>query len=215
MAAVSIYPGNANSVPAGTVDSGILAIAVTAAISLILLAGFGIVSFERRLARVQMKEAEQRAALADQILQGAAERETLTARLRREAELSSAALENMIHGLSVFDQDRRLVTFNRQYAALYGIPARLLTPGTLAGDIRDHLIEGGILPPTPEVYDGIMASTAQDGGQFEVGLLDGRIIGVRLRPMPSGGWLSTHEDSATEAREVDRRDRCPGKPATP
>src|SRR5688572_18565912 len=50
MAAVSIYPSTAVAVSASTVDSGGLAIAVIAAISLILLSGFGILSFERKLA---------------------------------------------------------------------------------------------------------------------------------------------------------------------
>ncbi len=199
MSAVSIYPSSAVTVSTSTVDSGTLAIAVIAAISLILLSGFGILSFERKLARVQLEEAERREALADQILQGAVERETLTMQLRREAELSSAALENMIHGLSVFDESQRLVTFNRQYAELYGIPAHLLVAGTPYTEIRDALIAAGTLGGAPQDYDRILETAGQAGGQFEIELLDGRIIELRLRPMPSGGWLGTHED-VTEAR---------------
>ena len=199
MAAVSIYPSTAVTVSASTFDSGALAIAVTAAISLILLSGFGVLSFERKLARVQLAEAEQRAALADQVLRGAAEREALTVKLRHEAELSSAALENMIHGLSVFDEGGRLVTFNRHYAELYGIPAQLLVAGTPYSEIRDHLVAGGTLHDTTEEYDRVVQAARVAGGQFEVELPDGRLIEVRLRPMPSGGWLGTHED-VTEAR---------------
>jgi diguanylate cyclase (GGDEF)-like protein len=201
MAAVSIYPSTAVSVPTTTVNSATLAIAVTAAISLILLSGFGVLAFERKLARVQFAEAQHRAALADEILRGAAEREALTVQLRREAELSSAALENMIHGLSVFDGDRRLVTFNRQYAELYGIPAHLLVAGTLYSDIRNTLVANGTLPETAETYDRLVQGVIDTGGQFEIELLDGRIIEIRMRPMPSGGWLGTHED-VTEARRA-------------
>jgi diguanylate cyclase (GGDEF)-like protein len=204
MAAVSIYPSTAVTVSPSTFDSGALAIAVIAAISLILLSGFGLLSFERRLARVQMNEAERRAALADQILQGALERETLTMQLQREAELTSAALENMIHGLSVFDGERRLVTFNRQYAELYGVPAHLLVAGTFYSEIRDALIAAGTLRDTPEEYDRILEAAREAGGQVEVELLDGRIIEVRLRPMPSGGWLGTHEDVTEARRSVGR-----------
>jgi diguanylate cyclase (GGDEF)-like protein len=204
MAAVSIYPSSSVTVSSSTFDSGALAIAVIAAISLILLSGFGVLSFERKLARVQLAEAEQRAALADQILQAAVERETLTTQLRREAELSSAALENMIHGLSVFDDDRRLVTFNRQYAEIYGIPAHLLVAGTPYSEIRDALIARGTLPDAPEDYDRILEAASDAGGQFEIDLLDGRIIQVRLRPMPSGGWLGTHEDVTEARRSVGR-----------
>ena len=199
MAAVSIYPSSAVTVPASTFDSDALAMAVIAAISLILLSGFGVLSFERKLARVQLEEAEQREALADQILHGAMEREALTTQLRREAELNSAALENMIQGLSVFDEDRRLVTFNRQYAELYGIPAHLLVAGTPFSKIRASLIAGGTLRDPPKDNARILEAAREAGGQVEVELLDGRVIEVRLRPMPSGGWLGTHED-VTEAR---------------
>jgi diguanylate cyclase (GGDEF)-like protein len=199
MAAVSIYPSNAVPVPAQAVDGAFLVIAVTAAISLILFAGFGVIAFERKLARVHLEQAEHRAALADEILRGAAERDALTLRLQREVELNSAALENMVHGLSVYDEGRRLVTFNRQYAELYGIPADLLVAGTPYSEIRDSLIAGGVLAQRPEDYDRMVESAREAGGQFEVELLDGRIIEVRLRPMPSGGWLGTHED-VTEAR---------------
>ena len=194
MAAASIYPTGAAALPAGTVDSATLAVAVTTAISLILLAGFGVVAFERKLARVQMAEAEHRAALAEQILRGAEERETLTAQLRREAELSGAALENMTHGLSVFDEHDRLVTYNRKYAELYGIPEHLLVAGAAFADICSYLVANGVMPDR-------RGSAAEEDGKVELALLDGRIIEVRQNPMPSGGRLSTHVD-VTEARKA-------------
>jgi diguanylate cyclase (GGDEF)-like protein len=201
MAAVSLYPGPANAAPAGTVDSHTLAIAVTVAISLILLAGFGTLWFERRLTRVRLAEAEQRAALAEQILQAAAEREALTAQLQREAAITSASLENMVHGLSVYDGDERLVTFNRVYGELYGIPERLLVAGTELTSIREYLAFRGTFTDGLKYNRDLRTALAAGGGRVEAELGDGRIVEVRVRPMPSGGWLATHED-VTEARKT-------------
>ncbi|MBO0750390.1 MAG: diguanylate cyclase, partial [Porphyrobacter sp.] len=201
MAAVSLLPGPAGATPPGTVDSHTLAVAVTVAISLILLAGCAALWFERRLTRLKLAEAEQRAALADQILQGAAERDALTAQLQREAAITSASLENMIHGLSVYDDEERLVTFNRAYGELYGIPDSLLFPQAPFAAIRDHLLAQGTFAE-PAIYEEqIRTARAAGGGRSEVGLSDGRIVEVRVRPMPAGGWLATHED-VTEARRT-------------
>jgi diguanylate cyclase (GGDEF)-like protein len=200
MAAARIYPSNAVDLPNGAVDSTTLATIVTAGILLIMLAGFGVLSFERKLAMLQLIEAAQRSALADEVLRTAAERDALTAQLQREVELSSAALENMVHGLSVYDEEERLVTYNQKYAELYGIPARLLVPGTPFLAIREYLVAHGSFPDTDEFYHNILEGMREEGGRFEVRLLDGRIVEVRMRRMPSGGRLATHED-VTAARK--------------
>ena len=82
MAAASIYPSNAVAVPPSSVDSETLAIVITAGILVIFCVGFGVILHERGLARARVAEAEQRTALADEILRGAAEREALAARAR-------------------------------------------------------------------------------------------------------------------------------------
>jgi diguanylate cyclase (GGDEF)-like protein len=201
MAAVSLYPGSAQAAPAGTVDSHTLAVAVTVVIMMILFAGFGVLWFERRLTRVMLAEAEQRTALADQILQAAAEREALTFQLQREAAITSASLENMLHGLSVYDKNERLVTFNRAYGELYGIPDRLLVTGAQLIDIREYLTFRGTFVDGSKFNRDVHAALAEGGGRVEAQLSDGRIVEVRARPMPAGGWLATHED-VTEARKV-------------
>jgi diguanylate cyclase (GGDEF)-like protein len=200
MSAVRIYPGSAAELPGDTVESATLATVVTVCILLIMMAGFGVLSFERRLARMQLDEAAQRSALAEQVLRTAAERDALTAQLQREAELSNAALENMVHGLSVYDDEERLVTYNQKYAELYGIPATLLVPGTAFAKIREYLVASGTFPDEEGFYDKILNAQREEGGRFEVRLLDGRIVEVRMRRMPSGGRLATHED-VTAARK--------------
>jgi len=202
MAAASIYPSNAVAVPRSTIESDTLAVVIVAGILVIFCIGFAVIQFERSLARERLAEAERRSAMADEILRGAAEREALTEKLEREAVISSAALESMAQGLSMYDADNRLVTFNRQYAELYGLPDELLKPGTPMSEILGHLIETGLMPATKRNYDHV--AHAPNGGQRDVALSDGRIVEICLRPTPTGGWVATHEDVTEARRSADR-----------
>jgi len=202
MAAASILPSNAIEVPASSFDSATLAIVITAGILIIFCVGFGVILHERGLARARLEEADQRAALADEILRGATEREALAIELERAAGISTAALESMAHGLSMYDADNRLVTYNRQYAELYGIPEHLLTPGTPTSQIVGHLVTTGLMPASKRSYDDDVKS--EEGGRRDVALSDGRTIEIRLRPAPGGGWVATHEDVTVARRTADR-----------
>jgi len=204
MAAASILPSNAVAVPPSSIDSSTLAIAITAGILVIFCAGLGVILSERRLARARLAEAEQRAAMADEIVRSAAERETLAAELEREAVISSVALENMAQGLSMYDEDGRLVTFNRSYAEIYGLPDDLLVAGTPLTEIIAHQVSTGLFSGRAEHYLEIIRNSSGSDRQHEVELRDGRIIEVRMRPTPARGHVATHED-VTEARQAAAR----------
>lgn len=204
IAAVSINPDNAAGIPVSSVDSETLAIAVTAGILVIFCVGFAVILHERSLARARVAEAEQRTAMAEEILRAAAEREALAAELERAAVISTAALESMAQGLSMHDPEDRLMTYNRQYAELYGLPDDLLEPGTPLEAIMAHLIENGVLADNRERYEEEIREGVMHGRQMEAQLLDGRILEICIRPTPSGGWVATHED-VTEARRAAER----------
>ena len=111
MAAASIYPSNAVEVPASSVDSATLAIAITAGILAIFAAGFGVILFERRLAGARLAEAEHRAELADRIV-WLAEHDALTglpnrtAFAERLAEAAQAATSERGCAVLTIDLDR-------------------------------------------------------------------------------------------------------------
>ena len=44
----------------------------------------------------------------------------------------NAALDNMSHGLSIFDAEMRLVVCNKRYLEIYGLPADDVRPGHVA-----------------------------------------------------------------------------------
>jgi methyl-accepting chemotaxis protein len=112
----------------------------------------------------------------------------------------TAALNNMSHGLCIFDGNRRLVICNDTYARLYLLPPELLKPGTAHEAIIKHRVTHGIL--AGETSDGAAEqkltaldkhSTDQKSTRVDK-LADGRRIEVVRQPLLGGGWLATHED---------------------
>jgi diguanylate cyclase (GGDEF)-like protein len=199
MAAASVWPDPRIAVPPQAIHGGALAVIVTAAALLLLGIGFGLVLFDRDIARAQLEEARERAALADEVLRGAAEREGLHESLKRHAAISNAALDNMAQGLSMYDEGDRLVTHNRRYAELYAVPDELLQPGTPYSKLLDHITvsSGNAITPAE-------TGPTRRSGSREAQLRDGRIIEIQRQPLPDGGWVATHED-VTEKRAASRR----------
>ena len=70
--------------------------------------------------------------------------------VRRQASLEqtnlrfSSALENMTHGLSMFDGDKRLVVSNKRYADMYSLPPELVKIGTPYATIVAHRVANRI-----------------------------------------------------------------------
>ena len=203
MGAVTIYPMGNVTVPVSSIESETLATIVTAAAFLILAVALGLILLERRLANAQVAEADEKAALAEEVLRGAAERERLTARLERQVEISNAAMDNMAQGLSMFDGQQRLIICNRRYADLYDMPAELLVEGTPLSAILAYLNHEH--PDFSTVQTG---TEAADSGvavtKTEVRQADGRTVSIHRRPLPLGGWVSTHED-ITDVRAAQER----------
>jgi len=119
----------------------------------------------------------------------------------------AAALNNMSHGLCMFDKDQLLVTCNAAYAELYRLPPGLTLPGTPISVIFTCREGNGTLPV------GGRKQLDQNGDLLAHGLYpdhsviemeDGRLIRILQRYMPDGGWVSTHED-ITEQRRIEAR----------
>ncbi|MGQ0588435.1 MAG: MHYT domain-containing protein [Sphingosinicella sp.] len=141
MGAVGVYPDPNFEVPPQAVGTGTLAVAVTAAAILILAISFVMAIFDRNLARREMREAQRLKGMADALVEAAAAREQLADDLKRQAEISAAALDNMAQGLSLYDRHNRLVTFNRKYVELYDLPASVRVPGTPIAEVLRHMVE--------------------------------------------------------------------------
>jgi diguanylate cyclase (GGDEF)-like protein len=118
-----------------------------------------------------------------------------------------AALNNMSHGLSMFDAKQRLVVCNRRFRDLYCLPAELANPGVTLSEIVDYRAanEVGSGPDSEDYKRKLLSFALQEGSHTTVSELnDGRAIAMKRDSMPLGGWIATHED-ITEQRDYSVR----------
>jgi methyl-accepting chemotaxis protein len=143
---------------------------------------------------------------------------TIAAGIRRQLSLEktnlrfNTALENLTHGLCMFDGDKRLVICNDRYASLYRLPPELLKAGTSHEAIIAHRVTNGILKgdSSAGAVDkklGALGRHSSDKVSSRVDeLADGRLIRVIRQPMKDGGWVATHEDITEQQKLEQQRD---------
>ncbi len=112
-----------------------------------------------------------------------------------------AALNNMAHGISMFDKQQRLVVVNKQYAAMYNIDPELLKPGTPARDILEARVTSGASPASRS-YAADRVKDMSVGKDYSIidYLRDGRVIAINHQRMDNGGWVAVHQDITAQKR---------------
>jgi diguanylate cyclase (GGDEF)-like protein len=121
-----------------------------------------------------------------------------------QEQINSAALNNMAHGLSMYDEEDRLVTYNHQYLELYDVPKSVMKLGAPISEVLTYLTANGIFKGGLSHFLKETADSGSTGGLTEVELGDGRTVHIQRRPLPDGGWVATHED-VTAKRESHQR----------
>jgi diguanylate cyclase (GGDEF)-like protein len=118
------------------------------------------------------------------------------------AERFQAALDNMTHGICMFDDLQRLEVANERFAELAGLPIERLQDKMSARSVLELAFSDGI---HPSVIDAILERLA-DGAPSEttMPISGGRIIDVSFRPAASGGTVVTFEDN-TEQRQAEAK----------
>jgi diguanylate cyclase (GGDEF)-like protein len=118
-----------------------------------------------------------------------------------------AALNNMPHGLSMFDADQRLIVCNRRYAEMYGLPKLLSERGARLDDIMGHRIATGQAPADINSFTKQQQQQRSGKGEatsYKLPIPDGRTLQVDYQPMLGGGWVTAHQD-ITEATRAEAR----------
>jgi diguanylate cyclase (GGDEF)-like protein len=116
-------------------------------------------------------------------------------------------LANMSQGFCMFGADRRLVLANEQYMSLYNLPPECTVEGTSVREVLELRVANGVYAgddPAAYVEERIRCV---DEGQYKRvihRLLDGRVLAVTHKPLPDGGWLTTHDD-ITELQRIEER----------
>ena len=107
---------------------------------------------------------------------------------QRITALFEAILSNMNHAVAMFDEQRKLIIWNKQYQDVYRLSSSQLKSMSDQDATRDR----------PSPHSGVR-------GEDDVGgvigpatdierLNDGRLIAVSRQSMDGGGWVTTHED---------------------
>jgi len=127
--------------------------------------------------------------------------------LRDRNMLFDAALENMAHGICVFDKDWRVVVRNKRYLDIYGMTQDDARPGTPAIDLVRHSLAHGVHTSgqsAEEFYEDFRRRMTVDKEPVvHRRLSNGRLIAVRHRPMENGGWVGTFEDVTERERAAE------------
>src|SRR5215467_10351249 len=127
-------------------------------------------------------------------------------RMQVKARHLSAALDYMSQGLCMLDASARIVFCNQQYIRMYKLSPAIVRPGCTLRQLLEHRKETGLFTGDIKKYhDDILASiaTGKDTDWF-IPASDGRTIHTINKPMPDGGWVSTHDD-VTEHRLLQKQ----------
>ena len=104
------------------------------------------------------------------------------------------ALNNMAHGLCMFDAKRRLIICNGRYGAMYGLPEALTTPGTPIQSILQYMVERKTFAENSgETFAAVAPTPIQDFRIVKT-LTDGRMVAISHQSTADGGWVAIHED---------------------
>ena len=127
----------------------------------------------------------------------------MAADMIEQTNLLATVVESMKDGLSVFDRDGRLVTWNRQYPALLQLRSDAVAHGMSLAEIQallpEQINDGS---PEPGLLGALNQARQHQVYRFEQTFPDGRVVEFRSNPMPGGGFVTLYSD-LTERRSVE------------
>ncbi|CAO3403577.1 PAS-domain containing protein [Azospirillum palustre] len=136
-----------------------------------------------------------------------AERDALARKLGENSRMLEAVFVNMNDGLSVFDENGRLVTWNPRFLDLNGF-----TPAEVAGrelaELQRSLLRRGVgirmLDGSSVDLDALTRLRTEQAVRCEHHFPDGRVVELHSSPMPSGGFITTYSD-LTERKDIEKQ----------
>ncbi|GAB2594875.1 hybrid sensor histidine kinase/response regulator [Nitrincola alkalisediminis] len=117
--------------------------------------------------------------------------------LRFNRSLLQSTIENIGLGISVVDQQMRLVAWNRKYIEMFNYPDGLICIGRPIEDVFRHNAKQGEYGPG-DINEHIKARIAllldNNPHSYERMRPDGSVLQIRGNPMPNGGYVNTYMD---------------------
>ncbi len=120
-----------------------------------------------------------------------------------------ALIDNLPHGVCLYDSRDFLLVANRKLAEIYGFPDVETLIGMKFSTVYEigKLLNGGLPGHDSERFLEELSSRAQRNGQVAgkvVELPSGRVVAISGCRIPGGGWISTHVD-ITEQRRAEQQ----------
>ncbi len=125
------------------------------------------------------------------------------AALSRQNALFDAALNNMTHGLVMFDARDCLLVCNSKFREIYAISETEHLVGASWEELLLLLLHQGVIKDDDEtrlLRDRRPALRAAKEGSVKLTLTDGRTIAISRRRMENGGCVSVHRDITDRLR---------------
>ena len=229
MAAVTLLPDSAITIPDRVIAPNLLAITVAAVIVLGIFLCVAAVLYQTYRHNRQLEASEEQLMLQNAELQGsrrtlekqaAAMAEVMEAlklseqRLAHESRALEVTLEYMDQGIMMVDADHRIAVHNPRLAELMEVPEALLGGHPKIDEVPAFLWEND---SSDKRHEDPGAPTT-DGGQVEKALVyerrrpNGRTVEIRSIPLPGGGGVRTYTDisvrTAIEEQLAEARDQA-------
>lgn len=125
--------------------------------------------------------------------------------LRFNRSLLQSTIENISLGISVVDQQMRLVAWNRPYVEMFSYPEGLICVGRPIEEVfRYNAIKGEYGLGDVEHQVRMRLDSIRSGAphSYERYRPDGTVLEVRGNPMPNGGYVNTYMD-ITEHKRIE------------
>jgi Na+/proline symporter/signal transduction histidine kinase len=129
-----------------------------------------------------------------------------SAAIQHNRDVLQHALDHARQGVTVFDQNLRLLAWNREFRELFQLPADVLRVGVGLEQIVRFNAERGLYGEgkPDDLVAGRVESLVNDVEPFRLRIEQGAVIEIRSARLPDGGLVTTYTDvtDAVEAEEA-------------
>lgn len=127
-------------------------------------------------------------------------------RLMLEKQRLDTAVNNMTHGLLLFDAQQRLVMCNDRYIEMFEVSRDVVKPGCTLRQLIQHRKDNGTFHGDVEQYCVAFVENLREGTTTRATITGaaGRIVQLLYHPLPDGGWVTTLEDITDRRRSEER-----------
>lgn len=118
--------------------------------------------------------------------------------------LIQAGFNLIQQGLTIFDDELRLVGWNARFVAMFDLPRSLVHPGASFESIIRYLVERGEYGPgdvNAMVAERVERARAFEAHYFERERPNGMTLSIEGHPLTQGGWVAVYTDITAHKRQ--------------